>query len=146
MSWSGDIGQVRQLADRMGDLANVPARVAARVSQELAAEIQSEFDAGVDPYGDPWAPLAPATLAGGRSPPPLDASSRMRDGIRVAPRAGAGVGITVPHPGLPHQTGWTGPLSSGPARPILPDREMPDAWEEILEAATLDEIRKAVRR
>lgn len=147
MSWSGDIGQVGQLAERIGDLARVPSRVAARVSEEIAAEVQVEFDAGTDPYGDLWAPLSPVTEARGRTAPPLTDSSKMRDGIRVAPLPAAGVGITVPFPGGVHQTGWAGKSGDGPARPILPDRGvLPEAWEDVIFHACEDEFQKAVER
>lgn len=143
MSWDGDIGRVGQLAERIGDLARVPSRVAARVSEELEAEIQDEFDAGADPYGAPWAPLADATVDKGRGPPPLTDTEAMRNSLRVAPLASAGVGISIDHPALPHQTGWSGKVGAGPARPILPDRGMPEAWEDIVFHATEDEFRKA---
>jgi hypothetical protein len=71
----------------------------------------------------------------------------MRGGIRVRPKQGAGVGISVPRPGPVHQTGWSGRQGSGPARPILPNRDvLPEAWKAILETAAEDEFRKAVGR
>lgn len=146
MGWSGDISQIGQLADRMADLANVPSRVAARVSQKLAENIQDEFAAGTDPYGEPWQPLAPATVARGRGAPPLTDTGDMLDSLRVAPLPGAGVSITIAHPAAPHQTGWSGDKSIGPARPILPAGEsFPELWEEILTKAAEDEFRKAVK-
>lgn len=146
MTWRGDISQVRQLAEHMGELTRVPARVAARVAEELQHELRAEFEAGTDPYGDPWAPLAPATEARGRTAPPLK-PGRMLDSLRVAPQAAGGVGIAINHPAEIHQTGWSGPRSSGPARPMVPDRDvLPEAWREILGAATEDEIRKTVGR
>jgi hypothetical protein len=145
MSFTGDIGQVGQLAERIGDLANVPARVAARVSEELELELQADFAAGTDPYGDPWAPLAPATEARGGTAAPLTPGS-MLDSLRVAPLSGAGVGIALAHPAEIHQKGWTGPRGSGPARPMVPDRDtLPEKWREILGAATEDEIQEALK-
>lgn len=141
MTFRGDIGRVRELAERIGDLERVPSRVAERVPGELEAALDAEFAAGVDPYGKPWAPLSPKTK---RSGTPLDASGRMRAGVHAAPKTD-GVAITVPHPGEIHQTGWSGPRGSGPARPIVPDRDvLPTEWSAILGAATEDEIRKAV--
>jgi hypothetical protein len=52
----------------------------------------------------------------------------------VKPLPAAGVGITIDHPAGVHQTGWDGPRSLGPARPILPARgELPDGWIEAIE-------------
>jgi phage gpG-like protein len=145
MTWTGDISRMGALADRLGDLARVPSRVAARVADDLEAEVQAEFDAGADPYGTPWAPLAPYTLAKPRHPPPLTDTGAMRDSLRIAPMAGAGVEITIDHPAAPHQTGWSGRQGWGPARPILPDRgALPPAWQAIIADACEDEFREAV--
>lgn len=123
-----------QLSARLGDLAEVPSRIASAVSEQLEQAIQDEFDEGTDPYDGVWAPLAPATVAKGRTPPPLTDTAAMRSTLVVRPLSGAGVGITIDHPALPHQAGWDGPLSSGPARPILPARgELPEGWIEIVE-------------
>jgi hypothetical protein len=141
MGWDGDISAMGRLADRVADLASVPARAARRVSRDLSVFIQDEFDEGQDPYGSAWAPLAPITLEGGRTPPPLTDTTAMRGGIRVAPLRGAGVAITVPHPAAPHQTGWSGPQGSGPARPILPARgALPLSWQDAIEAAVSAEV------
>ena len=132
-----------RLAENIGKLAGVPARAAKRVSKEIAKLLEEEFDAGADPYGNSWAPLAPATLDKGRSPPPLTDLGEMRRGMHVAPMRGAGVSITIPHPAQVHQTGWNGPQGSGPARPILPGRQMPPRWKEVIDAAIADEFRGA---
>ena len=137
----GDLSQMGQLAARLRDLAEVPSRVARRVSAELGALIEDEFDAGADPYGRAWKELAPATLAKGRHDPPLTDTSQMRAGVRVAPLQRAGVAITIPHPGGPHQTGWSGPQGDGPARPILPTGVMPALWREAIQVATEAEVR-----
>ena len=133
MTWSGDISGMGQLAQRVADLGQVPSRAAKAIAAELEGLIEEEFDAGADPYGNAWTPLAESTMARGRTPPPLTDSGAMRESLRVAPLARAGIGITISHPGAPHQTGWSGPQGSGPARPILPAREMPERWAEAIE-------------
>lgn len=142
MGWDGDISKIGRLAENVGRLASVPSRASKRVSKEIRALIEEQFDHGADPYGTSWAPLAPATLDKGRSPPPLTDTRAMRDALRVTPTAGAGVAITIPHPAQVHQTGWVGPLSSGPARPILPSRGFPPRWEEVIQVAILDTIKE----
>jgi len=142
MTWSGDISEMGALADRVADLAEVPSRVAAKVSSELEDLIQAEFDAGRDPYGDPWEPLAEATLDKGRRPPPLTDTGAMRGSLAVRPMQGAGVSVTIDHPAPPHQTGWSGSQGSGPSRPILPMREMPIAWEGVIAEAIEEEFRR----
>jgi phage gpG-like protein len=147
MGLEGDIGQLTRLGERLAELAEVPSRTARAASEAIEAEIQDEFDQGHDPYEEPWKPLAPATVARGRSAPPLTDTGAMRDSLRVKPLAGAGIGVTIDHPAGPHQTGWEGRQGSGPARPILPARgELPDAWIEILERTAEAEFRKGVER
>lgn len=146
MTWTGDISRIGKLADRLADLAAVPSRVSAAVSADLAALVQDQFDAGTDPYGDPWAPLAEATLDRGRTPPPLTDTRRLRDGIRFRPARPAGVSVRIEAPyAAPHQTGWSGRQGSGLARPILPARgELPDEWAEAIAARISREFRRAV--
>lgn len=136
-----------QLADRLNDLARIPSRVSAKVAPKIAELIQEEFDDGADPYGTPWEPLAEATLAKGRTPPPLTdtlhSPPNMRDTVHVRPMQAAGVKITIDHPAAPHQTGWNGRQGQGPARPPLPARgELPAGWQEVIES----EIERDVRR
>lgn len=135
MSLTGNFAALAAMEARLVELATVPSRTARGVSDRLEELVQEEFDRGTDPYEEAWTPLAPATLARGRSAPPLTDTSAMRDSLRVFPLAGAGVGVTIDHPAGPHQTGWSGPQGSGPARPILPARgELPDGWIEAIEA------------
>lgn len=143
MGWSGDISKMGQLAQRVADLATVPSRASRRVATEIAGLIEEEFQAETDPYGNAWRPHAPATIARWGEHPILHLSGAMHGGIRVAPMTGAGISITVPHPGAPHQTGWQGPQGSGPARPILPSGKMPSRWAGAIKAAIADEIRGA---
>ena len=144
MTWDGDISGMGQLAERVADLAEVPARVAAKVAPEIEGLIGGEFDAGVDPYGAAWEPLAEATLDKGRAPPPLTDTGAMRASVAVRPLAGAGVGVTIDHPAAPHQTGWSGKQGTGPARPILPERsELPPDWQDVISEAVEREYRRA---
>jgi phage gpG-like protein len=139
----GDLSQIGAIEDRIADLAQVPARTARNVAERLHHEMQEEFDRGEDPYGNPWEPLAESTVDRGRSAPPLTDTGAMRFSLEVKPLRGAGVGITIDHPALPHQTGWAGPRSDGPARPILPQgSKLPGAWEDILD----EEIEREFRR
>lgn len=132
------------LGARLRDLASVPARASAEASESIAALIEEEFDAGTDPYGRPWQDLAESTLKSRpwRGPPPLTDTGVMSGGVRVAPLPRAGVGTTIPHPGAPHQTGWSGSQGQGPARPILPTGTMPRTWRRAIEAAVENQVRR----
>ena len=144
MSFSGDLSAMSHLADRIADLASVPFRAAKRVAFDLEGFLQAEFDAGKDPYGRSWAPLAEATLDTGRTPPPLTDTEDLRGSVQVRPMQRAGVAITVGAPyAPPHQTGWVGPRSSGPARPMLPaGGVLPAAWRDAIEDAVEKEVRR----
>ena len=133
MSWTGDISRMGHLADRVADLAEVPSRASAAIAGDLEGLIQDEFDAGTDPYGQPWKALAPATVARGRTAPPLTDTGAMRASAHVRPMRPAGVALSIDHPAAPHQTGWSGPQGTGPARPILPARsELPPDWQDVI--------------
>lgn len=136
------VGLIDALADRVADLAEVPSRAAARIASELEDLIQGEFDGGEDPYGQGWESLAQATLDKGRTPPPLTDTRAMRNSLAVRPMQGAGVSITIAHPAAPHQTGWDGTQGSGPSRPILPMRDMPPAWQTVIDEAIEAEFRR----
>ena len=146
MSWDGDISKMGDLAQHIATLASVPSRASKRVAEAIEQLILDEFDAGADPYGNAWAPLEEVTLQkrSQTSEPPLTDYGTMRRSLIVRPMSGAGISITIDHPAAPHQTGWSGPRGSGPARPILPSKGMPLAWQEAIETATDEEIRKSV--
>jgi Phage virion morphogenesis family len=147
VSLSGDISQLGRIGAHVASLADVP-----RIAQPLASErieqlIQLEFDAGTDPYGAAWEPLAKTTIARGRHEPPLTDTRELRESVLVYPSRD-GIRVTVgtkDHPAGPHQTGWSGPQGSGPARPILPEGDMPDAWANAIEDAVLDAVIEKMR-
>ena len=142
MAWSGNIAGMGQLAQRMRDLASVPARSARKVAGRLQELLEDEFSAGADPYGNAWEPLAPVTLEkrSQTHEPPLTDYGEMRASLLVKPLSGAGVGVTIDHPAEDHQTGWKGSQGEGPARPILPAGRMPALWREAIEDAVQGEV------
>lgn len=120
-------------------LADVPSQAAEAACEEIESIIQRDFDSGLDPYGDPWAELAPATLAKGRHPPPLTDSGDMRGGVEVRPLPGTGISVTIPDPGVHHQYGTI----HMPQRAIFPNRgTLPDTWQR----AIADAVEAAVDR
>ncbi len=142
MTWDGDISRIGKLAERVKDLASVPQHAALTVAKSIEELIKEEFSSGTDPYGSAWAPLSPVTEARGRHAPPLTDTGAMRDSVNVY-ATGNGIAITVAHPAAPHQTGWSGPRGSGPARPILPARDrLPATWREAIYSAIDEDIRK----
>jgi hypothetical protein len=142
MTITGDIARLGRIASGLASLADVP-----RIAQPLAADriealIGIEFDAGVDPYGEPWVPLADATIAKGRHAPPLTDTRELRGSVLAYPsEAGLRVSVgTADHPAGPHQDGWSGPRGSGPARPILPTRGMPESWQMAIDDSIGDAV------
>lgn len=87
-------------------LPKIPSQASLFVATKIETQVQADFDAGVNPYGRPWRPLAKATLAKGRHPPPLTDTYKGRAGVRVNPLPSAGVEITsrVAYMGI-HQAG-----------------------------------------
>lgn len=148
MTWNGDISAMGKLSANLRRLAEVPSRAAARVSSEIEGLIEEEFETGSDPYGNAWAPLTEYTLAKRTqtTEPPLTDRGIMRSTLDVKPMRGSGVSITIEHPAAPHQTGWSGPHSDGPARPILPSRTFPARWREAIDAAVDSEVQRTMGR
>lgn len=146
MAWVGDISRIGKLAARIDRLRTTPMDVRERIAKRLEGLIQEQFDAGSDPYGNSWAPLADYTIERGRTPPPLTDTGEMRGDLRVRPARGAVVEISIPHPAGVHQTGWTGPLSSGPARPILPKgSQLPPRWKEVIDTEVRRDVEDKLR-
>jgi hypothetical protein len=140
----GDIGAMGDLADRLGELAQVPSRAAAAACDGINLALEQQFADGVDPYGAAWAPLAERTLLK-HGEPALTETGDMRDGTMAKPSRGAGIELTVPFPGAIHQTGAKRGAWVMPARKILPEGgALPDAWKEAIDEAMADAFGKAM--
>jgi phage gpG-like protein len=128
------------------ELARVPSKVARKVATGISAEIQKNFDLGLDVYGRPWAPLAPATLRKGRTPPPLTDTGAGRESIEVKPTRGAGIGIKVGTRYMRfHQSGASKGNWRLPIRMFLPTNVLPKAWRKIYVEALAEMTAAALR-
>jgi hypothetical protein len=136
MPFTGNIGALSHLAELLDELSQVPSRATKRIAAEIPPLLQEEFSEGRDPYESPWKPLAPSTLAKGRSAPPLTDIGKMRASARAMAVSQTGVGVMIDAPAGYHQA----------TRPMVPrTEELPDTWREVLTHAVVDEI-EAVRR
>ena len=122
------IERMGRLADTIGKLGRLP-RIVAEIAQPgIQRELDKEFLEGRDPYGEPWAPLAPATVARGRHPPPLWHRGHLHRATRAELLAGArpGLWLTIKSAqyGYFHQVG----TRHMPKREILPTRGIPGRW------------------
>jgi hypothetical protein len=135
---TGDFRKLQLLKANLANLARVPSQAAREASDGINKSIQQEYDAGKDPYGKAWAPLRPATLAKGRTPPPLTASGKMRGKTLAKPLQSIGIGLELPFPGVFHQKG----TRKMRARPVLPYGGMPRAWTAAIKVATARALAK----
>jgi hypothetical protein len=131
------------LAAAMRDLSKVPSQAARAAAADIAGLIEQQYADGTDPYGDAWADLAESTIAKGRTPPPLTDSGVMRAGTDVAPSAGAGITITLGADYAIYHQGGTGSM---PARPILPDHDLPEAWRDMIANAVAEAVARRLAR
>ena len=129
---SADVGSLEAIIGALDGMRDLVPEIALEASIEIYETIQSEFVLGTDPYGETWAPLAPATLAKGRTPPPLTDTGAMRETLRVDVTEAAIV-ASMASPAGYHQDG----TRYMPARPVLPDysRGLPDAWRVAITEA-----------
>ena len=127
-----DLGSLDAVVGALAGLRDLVPDIALEASIEIHETIQSEFVLGTDPYGETWAPLAPATLAKGRTPPPLTDTGAMRESLRVSVTEAA-ITASMDSPAGYHQDG----TRYMPARPVLPDyaRGLPDAWRAAITEA-----------
>lgn len=145
------IAELGRLQATLHELTLVPRKVAEIAAPKIDRLLRQQFRDGQDPYGKAWAPLKPATLAKGRTPPPLTDSTDLRDGTgaSVAPGNRAGIRLRVgARYGYFHQAGYRNARTGGkvPARRILPQFGLPRAWSAILREAARKAFRQAVQR
>lgn len=138
MPIGGDFAALAALRQALKGAKGTVTDIVRESSKRVDALVEDEFARGADPYGRAWAPLAPSTLARGRTPPPLTATGTMR-GSRVVVPVGLTTKIRLPFPAAYHQTG----TPRMPARPIVPDGGTPERWEFAVETAATDTIAKA---
>jgi hypothetical protein len=131
-----------QASRALRDLAKVSSKISAAVSKRIKRDIEKYFSAGTDPYRKPWAPLKPATIAKGRHHPPLTDTRKGRRGIKVTPRAGAGVSIVSNTDYMQFHMRATPDRA---ARKFLPEGVLPAAWEKIVREELEKEARKLLK-
>lgn len=150
MTLSGNINELGRIGATVNSLGDVPRIAESLAAEKIEALVSLEFDVGVDPYGEPWQPLAPATIASGRFAPPLTDTRELRESLLVYPSREAGVRVTIgtaSHPAGPHQDGWSGRQGSGPARPILPtpERGLPLSWESAIQDSAIEAVTEKLK-
>lgn len=111
-----------QALERLEDLGADATAVFRDIGEHLLLATEERFDAERDSRGNPWAPLAPATLRKKRHPKILTESGRMRGSIAYeAHRGSVELGTNVVY-GAIHQLGGRagrGRKVQIPARPFL---------------------------
>jgi phage gpG-like protein len=128
MPVTGDFGKLRELEDKLEELASPEHRVEVhrRLGEAARTLLALEFEAGTDPYGTPWAPLK------AREGQPLLDTGRLRNSF--APR-GAARRVSATESGffitsnvayaVFHQDG----TAKMPKRQIVPEGDLPANWE-----------------
>jgi phage gpG-like protein len=108
-----------------------PAAVSDAITDVAADQIADGFAGGHAPDGSGWAP----TKAGN---PPLHGTGALAAAARpVSNGRGLSVSVSVPYAGF-HMTG----TRRMPARPFLPQGELPGAWEQAMNEAALDALQR----
>ncbi len=120
-------------------LAEVPSRTTKAVAPLLLARWRADWRAGKDPHGRAWAPLAPATLAKGRTPPPMIETGGTLASTAVRPLKGAGLAITVGGFAALHMRA----TPDRPARTTVPTMGVPASWRGIIAKAAKDQAARA---
>ena len=133
-----NIAALEELSHKIGSIVEVLPDTTAELAPIIAREIEHEFDMGTDPYGQPWAPLAPSTIARGRHHPPLTDSGEMRGSVDVQPTARS-ITISIDSPYEYHQEGDG---SRMPARKILPEGTLPQSWVDAADEAAQNALAK----
>jgi len=123
------------------ELNKVPSQAARQASSEIQTLIEGQFASQADPYGNAWAPHAKETIRRWGPHPILTLTGAMGQ-VSVTPRAGAGITVTLGADYSQfHQTG----TANMPARPILPNRGLPESWQNAIENAANEAFERAVK-
>lgn len=161
---TGDFRKLEAVALAIPKLGKKTKEVVAEVAPAIGTLIDKEFSAGRDPYGKPWKPLATATLAKGRTPPPLTDTGEMRTSVKVSAKGNSvEYSIEDPKAGF-HQFGTRRKLERKrakyvggkhvatmthglgiPPRPILPEGKAPASWTKAIKAIASKIIGKAFK-
>ncbi len=123
-------------------LADVPSRTTKAVAPLLLARWRADWRAGKDPHGRAWAPLAPATLAKGRTPPPMIDTGGTLASTAVRPLKGSGIAITVGGYASLHMRS----TANRPARTTVPTMGVPASWRAIIAKAAKEQAAKTTRK
>ena len=119
------VGQdFEQLRIALEDIPNAIDGIAKETVENIKGLILEEFDKSADPFGNPWIPNKAGTQT-------LVRTGAMRSSLIVM-ADGKEIFISMDEPANYHQTG----TYKMPARPILPEDELPKEWEAVLEENT----------
>lgn len=129
------------LAKSLKQLSQVPSLVSRDIAADFNGFLAAGFSAGEDPYGQGWAGLKAATIAKGRSNPPLDASGALKGSIRLVPMAGAGVMLASglgPYYGMFHMSG----TKHMAKRRYFPDSGLPARWRRSIKESFKQRVKE----
>lgn len=119
------------LADRLGELSEIPSRIARDVADDFDAFIDECFSLKQDPYGQAWEPLEESTVLKKGSTTILEESGNLRDETGAFPLRGAGIEFRSATYGFFHNAGTVSMV----ARKFLPDGdELPVQWSDAITA------------
>lgn len=131
------------LADRLGELSEIPSRVARDVADDFDAFIAECFASKADPYGNAWEPLEESTVLKKGSSSILEESGALRSETGAFPTRGAGIEFRSAPYGFFHNAGTVNMV----ARKILPDGpELPVQWSQAITDRLADAFGKVGRR
>lgn len=130
------LGTLEKVIDELGTL---PRKLAIEASPNLTKLLRKQFADGTDSYGRKWARLATG------KPSHLTKTRALRNRTRAVPMLGGRMGIRLVFGtsyGKFHQTG----TRNMPARRIFPQRGLPRAWRDVLDASARKLARQAAQR
>lgn len=153
----GDFPKLREAISKIRKIGDAGPELWKRTAPGIRSRIEAEFSTGTNPYGTPWKALAPATIAKGRSAPPLTETGRMRSSLAVLPEGwtlhvivrdpkagfhqfGTGRRLAAPRK-ITRRSAATGKrevvamkfaTTHIPKRQILPNGRVPNEWRQFI--------------